>query len=390
MIGGRTVDWWRERLSDPRGREAISLDDGALERDLLEVLRGGDAMARFVAARMLLSFAHRPEVARALRPALDDPDSRVVAAAVASLGGETLDGLDEALVRLARHANGGVRLSVVNVMLWRGAIPLEVVPALLEDPISSVRAAVAFGVVGLGTAAAEWAPALVRLLDDRDADVAASAAASLARIGADPATIVRVLSDDRVRVAALRGLALTERSAPPEAMSFVLDALAAPDEYSRQSALIVLRYTEPVFASAIPRMRELLHGTSMGLRCEAALTMAALGVGADAAPRVASAARPDPQLARIAADALAAIGELGVPVHREATWDPRPQVRMHAVAVLGAALSAADLGPAARDARDALARAREDADPTVAEAARVALADRSRSIEERGPHSGSG
>ncbi len=223
---------------------------------------------RRVTALQQLERAHHPAVPQLIRSVLDDPDERVAAAGIRTLGDMGDDWAIDILIDALRRGQGsrsriaaeleqlapapGHRLGVLlrdwspAVRFW-GATLLQSYPDLATstliqltwDPDPNVRAAV---VETLGTRAGkEVETALLASLDDGEWFVrvhAARAAGHVVGVAAAP-SIARLLADERwwVRTAAKDAL----RTLGSDAVSTLLSVLTHDDLFARNGAAEVLQ-----------------------------------------------------------------------------------------------------------------------------------------------------
>jgi HEAT repeat protein len=419
------------RVVDPRVRqrdviEALLSQDvsGARAPDepTFETVAGGDAIPAFVAAtsspearvraraiRLLAVQQHGPHreaVAAALEQALSDTDSDVRAEAFEAVRHLVLNGLDPmhfvpAVLAALDDPAPDRRVDAAGALRTVGSAAVAV-PALLralEDSDAQVRRAAGWSLAQRGEAARPALPRLVALLDDPDPEVRHHAELSIEAIGvgADQLPLIeRLLQRDDTRIlgaqllAALGapGVSLAPsvlawlRDDPREqARGFLADALLAMGR-SLEVALAHSRGYPGELSRRLadllrldpevgPTLTRLLDHPSSRIRVAAAQAIGASGPGETALrPLLELLVRgPTP---RDRASAAHALGELG----RGPASVVAALVRAledDAPVALAAAGSLEALGDQARSAAPGLERAIASDDSGVSRAARIAL-----------------
>lgn len=152
---------------------------GVADRALRQLARGG-RLARFTAASRLRRF-RRPEVAAALRRALDDPDANVRRVAAASL--IEIGAAPPAAELVAKLKIGAAERSTVLRRIFRGLVPAQTgaLAALLDGPTSA--AARVFILDALATSGDySLLPKIVAMAEHPEIDVRAEAFRALAAL----------------------------------------------------------------------------------------------------------------------------------------------------------------------------------------------------------------
>lgn len=247
------------------GRDKSGLAFAELEAD--------DPKVRWQAAARLAS-VYTAEAAQALARALHDPEPFVrwsVAQALGRLAARaTVPAVTvtvwQQLLEAAEAADPGVRAAVADtVAAWGQGAPLEPLIVMLQDPVSSVRAAAARALGLAGSRSPQVAvPALLRAIEDPDLEVRRMAINALAwcRDGAAVAAVSKLLADPVgiVRASAIRALSrLSDDGLEPTALELLED----PDLAVRVEAIRCLR----------------LHGTQASLAALAEIEDDATVVG---------------------------------------------------------------------------------------------------------------
>ena len=174
-VGSELYDLVHGELRDRLVRMLESV--GVAERALRRLARGG-RLARFTAASRLRRF-RRPDVAAALRRALDDPDANVRRVAAASL--IEIGAARPAVELVARLKIGAAERSSVLRQIFRGLVPAQTaeLAALLDG--DTTAAAKVFILDALATSGDyALAPKITAMTEHPEIDVRAEAFRALA------------------------------------------------------------------------------------------------------------------------------------------------------------------------------------------------------------------
>jgi HEAT repeat protein len=196
---------------------------------LCELLKHDDPQLRQTAAVALHNYREGPPaVVAALRDALQDKDKRVRGQAATSLGGmgkaaaPALPDLAELREVQLKDATQGNAATWALQQIRRGKTPpavSDLIEVLGKQGSAALRAEAAFDLGQHGPKAREAVPALLKALEDRDADVRASAAHALGAIGPEAkAALPRLreaLKDRNPRVGRFAQNALTKIEPDP-------------------------------------------------------------------------------------------------------------------------------------------------------------------------------
>jgi HEAT repeat protein len=341
---------------------------------------------------------------------LNDPDEGVKKSAAAALEKVSRDSVP-ALLKLLDSKDASVRMAAVLAVAEAGNQAKEALPILadlgIKDADAGVRrsALVALRSVA-GMELKEHAGKVGQALTDKDKDVRAQAALTLAEIGAaaEPAIpgLIVALGDKETVVAQAAGDALGKVGGP--AVNPLVEALKDANPLVRRHATMALKEIGAKAKNAVPMLIDALHDSDDATRQFAALALNEIGADAKAASidliyamlrdkdkevrnRAALAllhVNPEPALAApafrqglrdrkaqgvtdSAVEGLTKLGAVAVPVLRDALKDKDKIVRRLAAEVLG------KLGAAAMPAVPDLKETAKDADAAVKGAAEKAL-----------------
>jgi HEAT repeat protein len=310
----------------------------------------------------------RAELADALVPLLNDPDTQVRWAAATGLyslhSGERSV---PALMAMAGDRTTRVRPGGRVQVTWRLGGSNNLNETNARGELVRLGAIQALG--GFGAAAAPAIPLLVDILEHGDALSRGFAMNALAQLGPTAKPAVAAL------VARLR-----RKHDPDEAAALSrLNELRGWSlaENSTVFAIMALAALGPDAQAAVPPLIEALADPDPTLRRMAAHTLAEIGPTAHAAipALVARLSDPDPSVGSSAAGALGTLGAVAVPALVEALDDRDTAVRQLAIAGLGQA------GPAAATALPDLLLALADPDEEIRVPAAHALAQVARGPE---------
>lgn len=263
-----------------------------------------------------------------------DADKVAAAVTLADLGPKAEPAVP-ALITALQGKNEDVRLNCALALGRIGAPAVKPLGALLAGDRSSDRFYAVWALGMIGPAAKETAPAVVKLLADRDEHVRRKAAFALGRIGPEP----------QAAIGPLIGL------------------LADANGDVRQSASEALARFG---AQGVPALIDALKSDSPALQREAARALGRIGSDAkDAVPQLKTVFLTAGNASAEAAEALGHIGKPAIPALVECVTSPAAEVRKKAVQVLGT------LGA---DAVPSLVDALADKNADVRQAAAAALA----------------
>jgi HEAT repeat protein len=256
----------------------------------------------------------------------------------------------------------------------------RVVPRLVDEIVDEnprVRLAAVRALADLKPGPQLVLPEIERVLKDADPEVVNRALDAIASLGpkAVPALIDALEHDD----ARPKAAAILARIGPEagDAVPALVEAVEEGDDDGRREALFALAAIGPAASKAVPAMVAALDDPNMNVRYSAAYALGRMGPVAKQAKTALHEKLDgaDRFLATVAAWALAQIDPAcpatspkSVPVLIHALESPQPAVRFRAIEALQC------LGPKASDAVEALEALRDDADPTVRQAAAEALA----------------
>jgi HEAT repeat protein len=230
-----------------------------------------------------------------------------------------------------RRAQGdqGPDLFTTKVVRWLGLDTREqvvfLVLTLADDPQPRVREGVA-DVLGWGFAPEQCMPALIRMLDDREASVRAAAAKSLARMHPEATEafprLIELLEDPDIicRRHAAHAVWQLGKKKPREVVTIFRQALSDPDYLTRVAAAGWLGEMETDAADALPDLAEHALGET-NLHVRLAATMALGRLGLPAIPVLTKLLRDwDRDIRSTAAHGLGRIG----PAAKESVQDIQP------------------------------------------------------------------
>jgi len=250
-----------------------------------------------------LSAEHRPLLLALV--AGDPEDARDAAAAVAGLDRASWRVLEPVVIALLGKVRGEGREEVVRLLGARGVLARA--RADLRGR-SAVRRAAAADLLGRADAAG-GARGLVRLLDDRDADVRQVAARALGRIAAPAAApvLLRSLATEPPRVPPAT-VAQSLLRIGPAGVPDLLAAVDHPVAVVRSTVVVVLGRLGAT--AAVPALCARLREDALtDVRCRAAAALGAVALPAAVPDLVAATSTASPSALRIAA--ARALGDLG-------------------------------------------------------------------------------
>lgn len=351
----------------------VLAEDAPLSVDkLTEKLASKDRDARRDAAYQLshIGKAAKPALP-ALIKALDDDDKQIwsdAIAAIAALGPDAQEAIPVLIERLDSRKNRGrqrdQRQGVMRTAYALSRIGLAAVEPLTQalgesDLTMKLGAARALG--GIGPAAKDAVPALIKNLADSQDPVRDESAQALALIGpaAGPALVAALQdadakrrigaanaltqmdpafrdgakdveqaatkeSDATVRVALFAALPKTG-VAPDRCAALILPAVTDENETLRHGALNALLSSSAVRKAAVPKLSALLNDKNSAVRDRAAHALGRVGPGAATAlPALLAAARAADG-SPVYADALAQVGPQALPALLDVLQKSKPQ-----------------------------------------------------------------
>lgn len=269
----------------------------------------------------------------------------------------------------------------------KAADKIKLIEGDLKDPSPVVRDHAALALGAIGPAAKEAAPALAELIKDPDASVRRCTVRALREIHPGPQVMIPLCTkmladaDPMIRARILNTIADAGKQAVPGLIEALKDPKAC------LWALVVLRDIGPDAGEAVPAIVEVLKDDKRrDVRCEAVLTLAALGKAADAAL---------PELGKLASDetscvpATFAMGELGQ-IPKDAEAKVRANAKsgnsmLSAISLWALARVHPDDKDLRREATEKLIEGMKDKDPFVRAAAARALAALPPAPEITGP-----
>jgi len=361
----------QEPLRDETAR-ALSKFGEAGTSALLEALRGKDANARLVAARVLWEKTHRPEAIAALARSLEagEPEFREKAATILRDIGVGARPAIPALLRALSDKNERVQLAAAHALANTGKSAVPGLLALLSDMDARLREQAAFTLALEPLEPQLVVPALIKALNDKDGGVRATALGSLGAFGrhAAPAipALIKALQDKELRDVAVLSLGRLGPEASAAAPALV-EMLTSGD--ADRYLLKTLGAIGPKARPAVPAIIKLLRAENQLLATAAPDALAKIGDAATAVPALIRALESE-VVAAEAADALGSFGAKArrvVPALAALLHDPQWHIRNAAVEALGAiGLDSKGAIPALRNAlKDPVERIRRHAAETL-------------------------
>jgi HEAT repeat protein len=351
---------------------------------LVQALESDDPTTRQSAAGALARMGPNAATARvALSHALKDEEHDVRRLAANTLGNCGPEGRN-ALAGLLHALGDGderVRQAASEALEKTGPPTAADVPALCaatRDQSFQARLYAVRAIEQVGAKAKGAAIDLIKSLKDSDGDVRAAAVSALVAIRPEPLSLpalVEVLRDDAKDQSAAAAEVFS-RIGPLGAAALLelRSALKSPTTHVRAHAARSLGAIGAGASPAIPDLKVVLQDQAFDVREQAALALDRIGAGAGAraAPAlVAALLDPDTNVSRRAREALERVGALTseeVPGLIQALQKGNAENRAFAASALGG------IGPAAKDAVTALAKAvTVDQELAVRQRAAVAL-----------------
>jgi HEAT repeat protein len=351
----------------------VLAEDAPLSVDkLTEKLASKDRDARRDAAYQLshLGKAAKPALP-ALLKALDDDDKQIwsdAIAAIAALGPDAQDAIPVLIERLDSRKNRGRQrdqrqgvMRTAYALSRMGPAAVEPLTKALGESDLTMKLGAARALGGMGPAAKDAVPALIKNLADSQDPVRDESAQALALIGsaAGPALVAALQDADvKRRIGAANALqqmdpayrdgakdveqaATKETDAavraalyaalpktgvtPDRCVALILPAVTDENETLRHAALNAMLSSSAVRKAAVPKLSALLKDNNPAVRDRAAHALGRVGPGAAAAlPSLLAAARAADG-SPVYADALAQVGPQALPALLEVLQKSKPQ-----------------------------------------------------------------
>ena len=327
-------------IGPPLGSETANLIS-CLQNDMPEV--------RTYACKSLGSLGSEAKTAvPAISEALKDADSEVAWRAAEALGRIGLDAniATPALIQAATSPEKNLRREVAVALskIGRTERSISALFAGLDDNENDVRQAALNSLKELGLGKTEL-PFLGAGLKSRHPEARVFAATTLSKIGTEAAPLLMgVLSDPdaSVRVKAVEGLGEIRAQ---EAVPKLADMLVVEKSSNqRKTIMVALERIGPGAAGAVPALCQILEGTDLDARKQAATTLAAIGPAAKSAVPALVLTLGDKRCSELVSDALVRIGKPAVPALLRVLDDRSATVRLGVVVTLG------KIGPDAKSA----------------------------------------
>jgi HEAT repeat protein len=318
--------------------------------------------------------AHAPDLFGLLK----DPRPEVRKAGAEALGKTGADALDflPDLVAAMGDKDDAVRTAVGQVIRNTGRKGVAKLQEMLANEKEAAAKANLLAAIGsMGTLAKGALDDLAKYLNDPDEAVKKSATAALEKVSKDSVPALLKLLDSKeapVRIAAV--LALGEAGMEAKEALPILANLAGKDADPgvRRSALVALRSIGGMeLKGQADKVSLALKDQDKDVRAQAALTLAEIGAaGEQALPDLMAAlADKDAVVSKAAGDALGKLGAVAVNPLVEALKDPNPVVRRNATMALK------DLGAKAKNAVPMLIDTLHDSDDATRRFAALALSE---------------